>query len=103
MADGGEGADEVLLDLIGLLCPLPVLKSRRALKGMAPGARLRVVATDPMAAIDLPHMVAEDGHRLIETTRDGARLGFVIERGPSRDQEKAPEKPEIDSGLSSIA
>lgn len=83
-------ATTVRLDLIGLLCPLPVLKCRRALARMAPGARLEVVASDPMAAIDIPHMCAEDGHRLIAQARDGDRLVFEIERG----QEKVPEKPE---------
>lgn len=73
-------AVETELDLVGLLCPLPVLKSRRALTGMAPGARLRVIASDPMAAIDVPHMCAQDGHVLVDQTRDGNRLIFVIER-----------------------
>lgn len=72
---------ETVLDLVGLLCPLPVLKSRRALAGMAPGARLRVVSSDPMSAIDVPHMCNQDGHRLIEQTRDDNRLTFLIERG----------------------
>ncbi|MBP0575025.1 sulfurtransferase TusA family protein, partial [Mycobacterium tuberculosis] len=49
------------LDCIGLLCPLPVLKSRRALRGLAPGVHLLVRTTDPMAAIDIPHMCTTDG------------------------------------------
>lgn len=92
-----EGTIE--LDLIGLLCPLPVLKSRRALQGLAPGALLVVAASDPMAAIDIPHMCAQDGHRLVESRQDGRRLVFVIERGDPAAradpaQEKVPEKPE---------
>lgn len=74
-------SDVVDLDLVGLLCPLPVLKSRRALAAMAPGARLRVWASDPMAALDIPHMCASDGHRLVEEARDGRVLSFLIERG----------------------
>lgn len=93
MSDGnGRVSDEVRrLDLVGLLCPLPVLKSRRALAGMAEGARLAVVASDPLAGIDIPHMCAEDGHRLIDQQRDGKTMVFLIERGPV--QEKLPEKP----------
>lgn len=104
MTDGSEGSaaqDEIVLDLVGLNCPLPVLKSRRALAGMAPGARLRVLASDPMSAIDLPHMCRQDGHRLVAQSRDGGRLIFVIACGPA--QENEPEKPVIDSGLSIIA
>lgn len=95
--DGGEtmtsrNDDPVRLDLVGLNCPLPVLKSRRALGRLEPGARLEVTASDPLAEIDIPHMCAEDGHRLIEQRRDGTRAVFLIERGPN--QEKRPENPE---------
>lgn len=90
MSDEG---DEVLrLDLVGLLCPLPVLKSRRALARLAPGALVEVTTSDPLAAIDIPHMCAEDGHRLVDQRRDGRICVFRIERGA--DQEKRPEKPE---------
>jgi tRNA 2-thiouridine synthesizing protein A len=70
-----------VLDTSGLACPLPVLKARKALLGMRPGARLEVVATDPLAAIDLPHFCSEAGHRLVSTERRGAAWVFVIERG----------------------
>jgi tRNA 2-thiouridine synthesizing protein A len=46
------------IDCEGLLCPLPVLRARKRLASMAPGAVLRVRATDAMAAIDLPHFCA---------------------------------------------
>ncbi|MCT8998017.1 sulfurtransferase TusA family protein [Chelativorans intermedius] len=68
-------------DLKGLNCPLPVLKARKRLAGMRPGARLWLETTDPLAAIDIPAFCAEAGHRLLErrTTPDGHR--FLIERG----------------------
>lgn len=88
----GRNDEPVRLDLVGLNCPLPVLKSRRALARLAPGARLEVTASDPLAGIDIPHMCTEDGHRLVEQRRAGARAVFLIERGP--DQEKLPENPE---------
>lgn len=78
-----DDTDERVLDLLGLNCPLPVLKTRRALARMSPGARLRVLASDPMAALDLPHMCAEDGHTLVETLREADRLIFVVVRGPA--------------------
>jgi tRNA 2-thiouridine synthesizing protein A len=70
------------LDLRGLACPLPVLKARKALAGMAPGERLGVESDDPVAAIDLPHFCAEAGHVLVAALRqaDGG-IRFVIERG----------------------
>lgn len=80
-----DDTDERVLDLLGLNCPLPVLKTRRALARLRPGARLRVLASDPMAALDLPHMCAEDGHILVETLREADRLIFVVVRGPAAD------------------
>ena len=53
------------IDALGLLCPLPVLKARKRLKGMAAGEILRVEATDPMAVIDFPHFCEESGHELV--------------------------------------
>jgi tRNA 2-thiouridine synthesizing protein A len=69
------------LDTIGLLCPLPVLKARKRLMGMAPGALLRVLADDPAAAVDVPHFCAEAGHELLEQGLDGRVRSFLIRRG----------------------
>lgn len=69
------------IDTSGLACPLPVLKARKALLAMTPGERLALTATDPMAAIDVPHFCREAGHLLIDSSaRDGV-LCFTIERG----------------------
>jgi len=57
---------EITLDLSGLLCPLPVLKARKKLLSMQAGEVLHVIATDPMAAIDLPHFCAEQGYELLK-------------------------------------
>lgn len=77
-----QGFDEDL-DCEGLICPLPVLRARKRLLAMAPGAVLRVSATDPMAAIDLPHFCAETGHALLATHRDGSVTRYLIRRGSS--------------------
>ena len=50
---------ETHLDLRGLKCPLPALKTRKALAKAEPGAVLVVSCTDPMAVIDIPHLVNE--------------------------------------------
>jgi tRNA 2-thiouridine synthesizing protein A len=71
------------LDTCGLLCPLPVLKARKRLGGMAPGALLRVVADDPAARVDFPHFCAEQGHELVSADEAPGRLTFVIrKKGP---------------------
>jgi len=68
------------LDTRGQLCPLPVLKARKRLKGMAAGEILRVEATDPMATIDFPHFCNESGHELISQTQNGDLLVFDLRK-----------------------
>ncbi|SEM77664.1 tRNA 2-thiouridine synthesizing protein A [Loktanella fryxellensis] len=72
---------EETLDVIGLLCPLPVLKARKRLRAMAPGAVLRVLASDPAAVVDIPHFCVESGHALLEMDDlpDGA-TAYIIRR-----------------------
>jgi tRNA 2-thiouridine synthesizing protein A len=68
------------LDLSGLLCPLPVLKARKKLETMTSGSELVVLATDPMAAIDMPHFCNEQGHALLSQDKSGETLTFRIKR-----------------------
>ena len=68
------------LDLTGLKCPLPVLKTRKALSGIGPGERLEVRCTDPLASIDIPNLVNETGDRLEATKRDGDHTIFLIKK-----------------------
>jgi tRNA 2-thiouridine synthesizing protein A len=69
-----------LLDLTGLKCPLPALKTRKALKSLAPGDRMEVRCTDPMAVIDIPNLIRETGDRIEITARDETRIVFLIEK-----------------------
>lgn len=69
-----------VLDLKGLKCPLPALRTRKALSALAPGDRLAVVCTDPMTAIDIPHLLNETGDRLEEIRKDAGLLHFMIRK-----------------------
>lgn len=75
-----ENHSEIELDLSGLLCPLPVLKARKRLAAMQRGQVLKVIATDPMAAIDMPHFCNEQGHELLEQRQEAGALIFRIRR-----------------------
>lgn len=74
-------AYEILLDVIGQQCPLPVLRARKRLLRLDPGALLRVFASDPVARIDMPHFCAEAGHELLEVRDRGTWIEFLIRRG----------------------
>ncbi len=70
---------ETHLDLRGLKCPLPALKTRKALSRAAPGVLLVVSCTDPMAAIDIPHLVGQTGDALeAQETTTGANGDAVL-------------------------
>lgn len=72
---------QVVIDVRGLKCPLPVLKAERRMQPYGAGTRFLVIATDPMAAIDVPHFCSENGHRLLANSREGDELTFEIEKG----------------------
>jgi len=69
-------ADEVL-DARGLKCPLPVLKLEKRLARLPGGAALTVLATDPIAKIDIPLYCAQHGHACTVSSTDEA-IGFAI-------------------------
>ncbi|MBB1249052.1 MULTISPECIES: sulfurtransferase TusA family protein [unclassified Rhizobium] len=75
------GEPDLVLDLKGLKCPLPVLKSRKAMASLSSGALLRVLTTDPLAGLDIPHFCREDGHTLIAQERGEQGHVFLIRRG----------------------
>ena len=68
------------LDLRGLKCPLPALRTRKALRAMRPDDVILVHCTDPLAAIDIPHLLAQDGHELLGETREAGVLTFRIRK-----------------------
>ncbi len=67
-----------LLDVRGLNCPLPVLKARKALRSVAPGAVLTVLATDPAAAIDFRHFCETGPYELVSAGEKDGVLTFKI-------------------------
>jgi tRNA 2-thiouridine synthesizing protein A len=69
-----------VVDARGHRCPTPTLRLRRALEPLAPGARVRLLADDPMASIDVPHFAASNRHTLVQAKTDGPWLEFVIEK-----------------------
>ena len=71
---------ETTIDLRGLKCPLPALRTRRALSAMQPGDVLVVACTDPLAAVDIPSLLRETGDILEETHRETRTMTFRIRK-----------------------
>ncbi|MFN3522881.1 MAG: sulfurtransferase TusA family protein [Phenylobacterium sp.] len=70
--------DEILVDARGHRCPVPTLRLRRALEAARPGARVRLLADDPLARIDVPHFAGGIGAEILEQGAEGALLTFLI-------------------------
>ena len=71
---------DVTLDCKGLSCPMPVLKTKKALDAMKTGEMLRVVATDPGSKADIPALLRRTGNELIEIKEEGNTFIFLIKK-----------------------
>jgi tRNA 2-thiouridine synthesizing protein A len=71
---------ETNLNLRGLKCPLPALKTRKALTRLVPGDELVVECTDPLAGIDIPNLLRETGDALLDTSKETGLIIFRIRK-----------------------
>ncbi len=72
----------VEMDARGLLCPLPVLKARKALIAMSPESVLSILVSDPAAIVDMPHFCLQDRHTLLAVEDIDGGQRYVIRRRP---------------------
>lgn len=68
------------LDASGLNCPLPVLKTKKALAGLDAGQQLEVIATDPGSKTDMFVFTEATGNRMVESREEGDRFIYIIEK-----------------------
>lgn len=71
-------ADE--LDTSGLACPLPILKTRKAMGALGTGEVLRIVATDPGSLADMASFCKQTGHQLLASDERDGRFEFLIHK-----------------------
>ena len=68
----------MIVDARGHRCPTPSLKLQKAMRDAAPGARLTLLATDPMARIDVPHLMAGLGGDVVSIDEADGVLTIVV-------------------------
>ena len=68
------------VDTKGLNCPLPVLRTKKAINGLEPGDVLEVLATDPAAVADFEAFCRATGHELTEWSEDGGVFRFLLKK-----------------------
>ncbi|HEV2531607.1 sulfurtransferase TusA family protein [Phenylobacterium sp.] len=76
-------SDEILIDARGHRCPVPTLRLRRALEAAGDGARVRLLADDPLARIDVPHLAAALGAEVLERGEAAGVFIFLIAKPPT--------------------
>ena len=68
------------VDASGLACPLPIVKTKKALAGMSAGQVLRVVSTDSGSATDMPIFAEQTGNELLAAADEGGRYVFFLRK-----------------------
>jgi tRNA 2-thiouridine synthesizing protein A len=69
-----------VLDCRGLVCPLPVIKLSKAIKALATGAVVELLATDPGSVADLEAFEKQTGHRVLERSEAAGVFRFLVQR-----------------------
>ena len=77
-AEPASGSPPV--NMRGLKCPLPALKTRKLLAKMSPGEVLTIECTDPLTTIDIPNLVRETGDKIEDSGKSGRVLTFRIRK-----------------------
>lgn len=71
---------DLTLDCLGLFCPMPIVKTREAMKAMALGQVLEMLSDDPASDADMHSWVRRTGNELIAVTKDGAIYRFLVRK-----------------------
>ena len=68
------------LDARGLNCPLPILRTKKALSGLGSGETLAIVSTDPGSLKDMQAFCKQTGHELVESRSEQGEFVFVVRK-----------------------
>lgn len=69
------------LDATGLACPMPIVKTKKALADMTPGQVLRVLSTDPGSVPDMAAFAEHTGNRLLASAEESGAYVFWLQKG----------------------
>ncbi|PKO23967.1 MAG: hypothetical protein CVU38_01165 [Chloroflexi bacterium HGW-Chloroflexi-1] len=69
-----------VLDCSGMACPMPILKTKKAVDGLQVGQVLKMIATDPGSTSDMAAWTKKTGHALVGSEQDGGKLVFYIKK-----------------------
>jgi tRNA 2-thiouridine synthesizing protein A len=72
--------EDVTLDCSGMACPMPILKTKKAVDGLQMGQILKMIATDPGSTSDMEAWTEKTGHQLVASEKEGEKYIFYIKR-----------------------
>lgn len=78
---GEAAAADHRLDTSGKCCPMPVVETNMAIRGLAPGQVLEIIATDPGTRTDIPSWCKRTGNALLGATQSGGTLRYLVRKG----------------------
>ncbi len=71
---------EIVVDARGHRCPVPTLRLRRAIEAAPPGAVLRLIADDPLARVDAPHLAGQLGLEVLSADQSGSLVTVIVRK-----------------------
>ena len=71
---------DIVLDALGLKCPLPILKAKKVIKKMSSGETMELYSDDGGAKADVPALLRKTGCTLLELKEEGEKLTFLIKK-----------------------
>ena len=80
MTDKDDRDDENIIDTIGMLCPMPIFKLRKALLHSQAKEFFTLIASDPASVIDVPHFCQQEGHMLLSQYEKNGHFYFEVKR-----------------------
>jgi TusA-related sulfurtransferase/rhodanese-related sulfurtransferase len=86
---------DLILDAKGLACPMPIVKTKKAINGLEPGQVLEVQATDKGSKADIKAWSESTGHQYIGTMEDGDVLKHYIRKASADEEKTANSYPNV--------
>jgi tRNA 2-thiouridine synthesizing protein A len=72
--------EDILLDCTGLLCPMPIVKTKKAMDGLHSGQVLKMIATDAGSPPDIAAWSKHTGNELLFSTEENGKFIFYLKK-----------------------
>ncbi len=81
MTENDDIKPKILVDCVGLYCPIPIFNTTTEMEKLLQGEVLEMTTQDPAAVQDIPRWAKRAGHKLLKLYKEGETFHFIIEKG----------------------